>query len=132
MVNKWVHWNDGKYRIIGKKRDEWLLCNGAGSTFYINKGECSEVTDLSPPKVNDIPSKSPRYNKRKEKHYELWSNTEALDVMKATLSHEEFIGFLKGNILKYQLRLGSKPGESIEKDQEKIKTYKQLLKEADE
>jgi hypothetical protein len=71
----------------------------------------------------------PEDNKRKEKHYELWPGHEAFDVMKATLSHEEFIGFLKGNILKYQLRIGNKESEPVEKDLQKINTYKQILKE---
>jgi hypothetical protein len=66
---------------------------------------------------------------RKEEHYQLWPGIEALDVMAGTLSREEFIGFLKGNILKYQLRLGKKNGEPSEKDIQKINTYKQILKE---
>jgi hypothetical protein len=32
------------------------------------------------------------------------------DVMEAVLTREEFIGFLKGNLLKYSLRQGKKAG----------------------
>lgn len=119
---------NGRYKILGGNRDEWHLCNGAGRTFYARRDDCSE------PLAGDIaeilgtePIENP---KRKEEHYELWPGAEAFDVMKATLSQEEFIGFLKGNILKYQLRLGKKKGEPIEKDLQKINTYKQILKES--
>jgi hypothetical protein len=50
-------------------------------------------------------------------------------IHKSILSREEYIGFLKGNILKYQLRLGKKPGESVEREMSKIKTYQKQLEE---
>ena len=31
-------------------------------------------------------------------------------VMEAVLTHEEFIGFLKGNVIKYSMRAGRKEG----------------------
>ena len=34
------------------------------------------------------------------KHYELWENFEAIDVIKLALTDEEYKGFLKGNVLK--------------------------------
>tara|TARA_R110000764_G_scaffold78008_1_gene155672 strand:+ start:2214 stop:2456 length:243 start_codon:yes stop_codon:yes gene_type:complete len=55
----------------------------------------------------------------KEKHYELWTDFEALDVLKYCLTKSEYIGFLKGNILKYKLR---SKGQDL-KDEEKIKNY---------
>ena len=61
----------------------------------------------------------------KSTHYELWKDFEAIDVIKELLTHEEYIGFLKGNILKYQLRLGKK--DSVEADMEKISDYKREL-----
>lgn len=41
-------------------------------------------------------------------HYQLFPDMEAIDVIKATLSPEEFTGYLKGNVLKYRLRAGDK------------------------
>ena len=61
----------------------------------------------------------------KSTHYELWKDFEAIDIIKELLTHEEYIGFLKGNILKYQLRLGKK--DSVEADMEKISDYKREL-----
>lgn len=44
-------------------------------------------------------------------HYEI-GNTgiEAIDVIQATLTEEQYIGYLRGNILKYQLRANKKNG----------------------
>ena len=45
------------------------------------------------------------------RHYELGNTgVEAIDVIKASLTREEFIGYLRGNILKYQLRSNKKNG----------------------
>lgn len=49
------------------------------------------------------------------------------DVMEAVLTYEEFIGFLKGNIIKYSMRQGRKPGSTD--DAEKALHYAAKLKE---
>lgn len=68
------------------------------------------------------------YDFIKPQHYKLWKdNNDVNFVIKQTLTKEEYRGFLKGNILKYQLRLGKKPSEPIERDQEKIKWYQEQL-----
>lgn len=61
----------------------------------------------------------------KSTHYEIWLGYEAIDIIKNTLSENEYIGFLKGNILKYQLRLGKK--DNVDKEIEKIKDYQREL-----
>ena len=50
--------------------------------------------------------------------------------MQKMFTHEEFIGFLKGNILKYRLRLGHK--DDIQKEMDKIQRYEQWLEEAEQ
>lgn len=55
---------------------------------------------------------------------------EPILVMQSMFTHEEFIGFLKGNILKYRLRLGHK--DDIQKEMDKIQRYEQWLAEAEE
>ena len=60
-------------------------------------------------------------------HYELWDGFESIDVIKEILTPEEYRGFLKGNILKYQLRLGKK--DAVEKEMIKIKDYQRELGE---
>lgn len=44
-------------------------------------------------------------------HYQIGNTgVEAIDIIQATLSKSEFIGYLRGNILKYQLRASKKNG----------------------
>lgn len=47
------------------------------------------------------------------------------DVMEKILTREEFIGFLKGNIIKYSMRQGKKGDD----DAEKARHYMQKLEE---
>ena len=47
-------------------------------------------------------------------------------VMEAVLTYDEFVGFLKGNIIKYSLRAGRKDGSD---DAGKAKHYLQKLRE---
>lgn len=51
------------------------------------------------------------------------------DVMEAVLSTSEFIGYLKGNIIKYSMRAGRKDGSD---DAGKAAHYRQKLKEIEE
>lgn len=56
---------------------------------------------------------------------------EPILVMQSLFSHDEFIGFLKGNILKYRLRAGHKGGEKgMKGDLDKIHTYEEWLERA--
>lgn len=65
-----------------------------------------------------------------DKHYRE-TVVEPILVMQALFSHDEFIGFLKGNILKYRLRAGHKGGEKGMKDDlDKIHVYEEWLERA--
>jgi hypothetical protein len=48
------------------------------------------------------------------------------DVMQSVLTHEEFVGFLKGNVVKYSMRAGRKDGSD---DAGKAKHYMMKLAE---
>lgn len=48
------------------------------------------------------------------------------ELMEAVLTHEEFVGFLKGNIVKYSLRAGRKDGSD---DLGKCRHYMMKLRE---
>lgn len=62
-----------------------------------------------------------------DKHYRE-TVVEPILVMQALFSHDEFIGFLKGNILKYRLRAGHKGGEKeMKSDLDKIHVYEEWL-----
>lgn len=51
------------------------------------------------------------------------------EVMEAVLTHEEFVGFLKGNVLKYSMRAGRKEGSD---DANKARHYMMKLREVTE
>ena len=62
-------------------------------------------------------------------HYKLKDGLEAIDVIKATLTEEEFIGFCKGNALKYQFRAGKKDQAKTTEDYKKAIFYlKEIIK----
>ena len=60
------------------------------------------------------------------KHYRLEGIKEVLDVIRYALSEEEYLGFLKGNVIKYAIRAPNK-GE-LEQDWEKASYYADLVK----
>lgn len=60
-------------------------------------------------------------------HYMLFPDQEAIDVIRAALSVEEFRGYLKGNVLKYRLRAGEKG--PAEKCIAKADWYRRALQE---
>lgn len=41
-------------------------------------------------------------------HYRLFPDAEVIDIIESYLTEEEFIGYMKGNTLKYRLRAGNK------------------------
>lgn len=62
-----------------------------------------------------------------DKHYRN-AVVEPILVMQALFSRDEFIGFLKGNILKYRLRMGHKgTEEDMKADYDKICVYEMWL-----
>jgi len=89
-----------------------------------NNGEHYEMTGTSWPHVKDD-SYSIKIKKVIEEtydtvsnpsHYQLMDGVEAIDVIKASLTKEEFMGYLRGNLLKYHLRANKKNGdEDIQK-----------------
>ena len=62
-------------------------------------------------------------------HYKLWSDMKSFELHEKLLTKGELIGFYKGNILKYQMRVGRKKTASVESDLAKIKIYSQKLME---
>lgn len=60
-------------------------------------------------------------------HYEVFPKVQAREIIKAALTFEEYNGFLKGNILKYRLRVGGK--DDVEQELAKAGKYKAELYE---
>jgi hypothetical protein len=60
------------------------------------------------------------------KHYKVFPNMEAIDIIRKVLTEEEFNGYLKGNFLKYRLRAGDK--DDLEQDIAKSNWYRDHVK----
>lgn len=73
------------------------------------------------PTTKEHPLKNPD-----SKHYELWDGYESIEALEAIMTKEELIGWCKGNILKYRMRIGKKDDPRAEV--RKIITYEKYLK----
>lgn len=59
------------------------------------------------------------------RHYQIAPEVEAIDIIRASLTPEQFKGYLLGNFLKYRLRAGDKG--DLNQDIEKSNWYKREL-----
>lgn len=100
------------------------------------KSKCVSCAYNSVP-VNGTPcrqcikgGKDELYKPLKKQYYDehYVSEHQPIEVMQSNMTHEEFIGFLKGNIIKYTCRLGKKDG--TQKEVAKIKRYSEWLEKA--
>lgn len=91
-----------------------ISVNGANQTIeskveHVNHGEI------------DMVNKPP--------HYMLANGMESIEVIRATLTNEEYLGWCKGNALKYQFRAGKKNSDKTKEDYQKAEFYiKELQK----
>jgi len=58
-------------------------------------------------------------------HYQLFPDTEVIDVIRGQLTEPEFKGYCKGNVLKYRLRAGKK--DDVQQDIDKADQYRAML-----
>ena len=58
-------------------------------------------------------------------HYQ--GDVEPIELMQAQMTREAFMGFLRGNIIKYASRFGKKDNESTIKEASKIRVYAEWL-----
>ena len=79
---------------------------------YIDESQVEETEEASKDMVNH-----PDHYTRTER--------EVIDTMRGAMTKEEFTGYLKGNILKYTLRMGLK--DSVSQEAGKIKAYTDYL-----
>ena len=64
------------------------------------------------------------------KHYDTFPGQQSIDIIRASMTHEEFVGFLKGNFLKYRLRAGEK--DALQQYIDKSNWYRNKLFEVSE
>lgn len=107
----------GVYRVISK--------SGCGSSFtllnddniYVQVHENS-VLELAPKNYDHV---NPDHYKTDDK--EVW------EIMIEVYGKEKFLAFCELNVFKYSMRLGRKPGATVDDDLGKIKWYAEKLKE---
>ena len=103
------------------------------ANVIIDSDACCYSANTAPqvkPFVGDVTldSKGNYHTKYYDEHYASMVGLEPIELMQLVLSPAEFIGFLKGNIIKYSMRAGKKQGEAAEKDIAKAKRYAQWLR----
>ena len=61
-------------------------------------------------------------------HYKLGQSIDTLDLMRGCMTREQYIGFLRGNVIKYAVRLGRKgDAETVKSDAQKLADYANRL-----
>lgn len=79
----------------------------------------NEVVTIMPANTNSEPIKG--NIKFCESHYE--GTIQPIEFMQAQMNKDEFVGFLKGNIIKYVSRAGKKSSSTILTDLTKARRY---------
>ena len=86
--------------------------------IYYNEEEMKNVLNAEGSKtMTDLVNNPPHYNK---------GEIECIDAIEAMLTHEEYVGYLRGNSLKYRWRFRYKNGVQ---DLEKAEWYENKLME---
>ena len=59
------------------------------------------------------------------KHYEVWESLEAIEIIAASMTEDQFRGYCFGNLMKYRLRAGKK--DALQQDINKADNYIQIF-----
>ena len=138
-ASKEVKWEDERACEIAPKPYRWieLTIDSEKMSETMMANLRTRLEELAGIKSSDKPEEEPddsnsgiyttvTDNVNHPQHYKQ-GEIEALDVIRMSLSPEEYRGFLKGNVLKYQLRAPYKH-EDPEEDHQKAKFYYDKLK----
>jgi hypothetical protein len=86
--------------------------DNAGSGAMLMSGAVGAA--IEPPEASRADDRQVEGSHYKEMPVQPWS------VMEAVLTHQEFVGYLKGNVIKYSMRQGLKTAGDAEKAQHYI------------
>lgn len=87
------------------KRKDKAPAKDAAPKTWTTVATWSSNTPAPTPKIVDMVNQPPHYTD---------GGIETIDFLAAKLSKEEFVGYLKGNVLKYGSRLGKKGSSDID------------------
>ena len=113
--------------LVGIKTDLDNVMDLLPSNPHINHEELIELLEEY---IDEIPievDEKSYTDKDMVNHPDHYTRTEreVIDTMRGAMTKEEFTGYLKGNILKYTLRMGLK--DSVSQEAGKIKAYTDYL-----
>jgi len=100
---------------------------GLPSSEVPNKKDIAELMTLSDEERLKMSSPADKSTKEYPKHYQMWKGMKPFEIHKKLMTEIEYLGFIKGSILKYRLRIFNKEGEE-DRDKKKIKTYEEELR----
>jgi len=94
-----------------------MVSDGIVLRVYLKLGEktMAKMIYYNEEEMKDLVNNPPHYNK---------GDIECIDAIEAMLTHEEFVGYLRGNSLKYRWRFRYKNGIQ---DLEKAEWYEKKL-----
>lgn len=95
-------------------------------SFLTFNDNCKNIS-IKPADITKSQTFTIRQNKVDESHY--GGTIQPLEFMQANMTKDEFMGFLKGNIIKYVSRAGKKKDNDIKSDIKKAKRYLVWLQE---
>ncbi|WFD61258.1 nucleotide kinase [Acinetobacter phage XC1] len=137
-VNDLVFWSNGyKASFNYSRRKYWSNCNGVESMTFddyclYNSGYKTlwrrQAVFIDESEIVNEEMKSLDEKVNQPSHYANFS-IECIDAMQSMLSREEFVGYLRGNIFKYQWRYKLKNGVE---DLKKAQWYQNKLIEVEE
>lgn len=114
---QWHKWRDEEAEKA-KERNRVI----AKRNHKVNIGEHAmkqlEAGEMITPCIGEDAVNSPS-------HYGLFPDMEVIDIIKKVLTEEEFIGYCKGNVLKYRMRAGEK--DDLVQDINKANKYQEWL-----
>lgn len=115
-----------------KWAEYYLLTDGPDGGYWVSEEDVREADVTLPLRyLGDILSNtSDSGSAATSKHYNS-KLIQPIEISQMVLTHEEFIGAMKFNIMKYTQRAGSKEGESSTKDWNKALQYKLWLEMAE-
>ena len=114
-----------------------FFCFYSGDLYFFNESLASDegrklITLPLPPSKKEIPStqvvESEQASKsdqvKNPKHYQFFYGLEAIEIIAASMTREQFYGYCLGNKLKYRLRAGEK--DNLQQDIDKSNFYGEL------
>ena len=109
--------------VVGNEKGMSVIVDDTETTYYyVTLGDSMYKFDT----WELMKKANHKEDQKQEQHYD--GAVQSIELMQAQMTHEEFIGFLKGNIIKYVSRLGKK--DTSEKEVRKIIQYTHWLLEA--